>query len=122
MQTKPGHPAKRRVRLRFALDAAIGLVVFMGLCFVTLGPSAAASLLGIDEPVDPPIFGTLPFLSSAQTAWDASGINARFIVLAAVFSALFALNNAFVRHLRKSYVHSRRIAQKQDELKVHDHE
>ena len=38
-------------------------------------------------------------------------MNVKFLMLAAVFSALFALNNAFVRHLRKAHVraHKREV-------------
>jgi len=98
-----------RPRVRFVIDAVIGLVVFSALTVATLGPSAAASLLGIEAAqsaltggsVTPPLFATYQ-----ASGWDLSGTNVKFLMLAAVFSALFALNNAFVRHLRKAYIRS----------------
>lgn len=107
---KPARAGRQaRPRLRFAIDAAFGLAVFLALTAAMLGPSAAASLLGLD-----PVPGTLAngsntvplFVSNYSNAWEQDGMNMKFLMLAAVFSALFALNNAFVRHLRKAYIRS----------------
>ncbi len=108
-------PAK--FKLRFAIDAIIGLVVFYALSAATLGPSTAASLLGLENTASAAAKGstTLPlFVPQLVTAWDLSGTNAKFLMLAAVFSALFALNKAFVRHLRKAHIRSHKVLSKLD--------
>lgn len=102
-------PRSARPRLRFAIDALIGLAVFFVLSCVTLGPSAAGSLLGIEQYQSPLVQGssTAPlFVTNHAIGTDWDGTNVKFLLLAAVFSALFALNNAFVRHLRKAYIRS----------------
>jgi hypothetical protein len=106
-----------RPRLRFAVDAVMGLAVFFALSAATLGPSAAASLLGIDPPAAVLTGGTTTvplFVTNYANAFEQSGMNVKFLMLAAVFSALFALNNAFVRHLRKAHIRSHRRAKKVD--------
>lgn len=103
-----------RPRLRFAFDALLGLAVFFALTAATLGPSAAASLLGIENEAAAMIGGSSQaplFVSNYANIWEQGGMNVKFLMLAAVFSALFALNNAFVRHLRKAHVraHKREV-------------
>jgi hypothetical protein len=108
-------PAK--IKIRFVIDAFVGLVVFFILSAATLGPSAASSLLGIENAVSAVANGStaLPlFVPQIVSAWDMSGTNAKFLMLAAVFSALFALNKAFVRHLRKAYIRSHKVLSKLD--------
>jgi len=108
-QTTARYARSARPRVRFAIDAVIGLAVFFALTAATLGPSAAASLLGIDAAQSALTDGSItqPLFVAHQTmAWDLNGTNVKFLMLAAVFSALFALNNAFVRHLRKAYIRS----------------
>jgi hypothetical protein len=95
--------------VRFFVDAIAGLGMFSGVTIALLGPSAAAGLVtGISEvPTHAP--GVL-FMANHFTSHAANGLNdprAIIIVLAAVFSALFALNLAFIRHLRKAYRTSR---------------
>ena len=48
-QDAPRLSRPSRPRLRFAFDAVLGLAVFFALTAATLGPSAAASLLGIEN-------------------------------------------------------------------------
>ena len=90
--------------VRFVADALIGFGVFAGLTVGLLGPSAAAGLVaGSDLVAGVP--GVV--LASQTIAAAGTGLNdsrAILIVLAVVFSALFALNVAFIRHLRQ--VHS----------------
>jgi Gpi18-like mannosyltransferase len=108
-------PAK--IKIRFVIDAIVGLVVFLVLSAATLGPSAASSLLGIENTVSTVTKGStaLPlFVPQVVTAWDISGTNVKFLMLAAVFSTLFALNKAFVRHLRKAYIASHKVLSKLD--------
>ena len=108
-------PAK--IKIRFAIDAIVGLVVFYALSAATLGPSAASSLLGIENTASPLAKGSsgLPlFVPQLANAWELSGTNAKFLMLAAVFSALFALNKAFLRHLRKAYIRSHKVESKLD--------
>lgn len=108
-------PAK--FKIRFALDVIVGLAVFFVLSALTLGPSAASSLLGLENPVSAAAHGSsmMPlFVYSPIGSWDLSGSNAKFLMLAAVFSALFALNKAFARHLRKAYIRSDKVLSKLD--------
>ena len=106
-----------RIKIRFAIDAIVGLIVFFTLTAATLGPSAANSLLGIENTVSAVAKGStsLPlFVPQSVSTWDISGTNVKFLMLAAVFSALFALNKAFVRHLRKAYIRSHKVLSKLD--------
>jgi hypothetical protein len=108
-------PAK--FKIRFAVDAFIGLVVFYVISAITLGPSAADSLLGLESAIPSVANGStaLPlFVPQVAGAWEMSGTNTKFLMLAAVFSALFALNKAFVRHLRKAYIRSHKVVSKLD--------
>ena len=89
--------------VRFVADALIGFGMFAGLTVGLLGPSAAAGLVvGSDAAsVTPGIM-----LASHTIATAGTGLNdsrAILIVLAVVFSALFALNVAFIRHLRQAH-------------------
>ncbi len=76
---------------RFVFDAAIGAVVFAGLTVALLGQSAAAQLI---------TKGTAPLPLATLT----SSPQALILLLAIVFSALFALNLAFMRHVKGSEV------------------
>jgi hypothetical protein len=80
--------------IRFSLDAVVGAAVFLGLMVATLGPSAAAQILaGAEVPA-----AALPF-ATVSGLGDVQGMLA---VLTVVFSALFALNLAFVRHIQRT--------------------
>jgi hypothetical protein len=83
---------------RFAADAVLGLAVFMAITVAALGPSAAAGLLALsgEGPAAPIMTAAL---ARSPGANDPQVI---LFVLAAVFSALFALNFAFVRHLTRA--------------------
>ena len=108
-------PTKFKIRL--AVDSIVGLVVFYALSTVTLGPCAANSLLGLEYSTPAIANGStaLPlFVPQVVRAWDMGGTNAKFLMLAAVFSAMFALNTAFVRHLRKAYIRSHKVMSKLD--------
>jgi len=72
---------------RLVFDAAIGAVVFAGLTVALLGQSAAAQLI---------TQGTAPLPLATLT----SSPQALILLLAIVFSALFALNLAFMRHVK----------------------
>lgn len=96
---------------RFVADACLGLGVYFGLSAATLGPSAAAGLLGIAASPTPsePMIG-VPLLAHAIPAAGVfSEPNLGFVMMAGVFSALFALNFAFIRHLRKAHIAAHKI-------------
>lgn len=97
-----------RPQVRFAADAVVGLAVFSGLTVALLGPSAAAGLVasGVHSSVGVSI---MPMLTSQAAGAMARANDAHLIllVLAVVFSTMFALNLAFVRHLTNSYVAAR---------------
>ncbi|MBX9925561.1 MAG: hypothetical protein K2Y05_04325 [Hyphomicrobiaceae bacterium] len=82
--------------LRFAVDATVGAAVFVGLTVALLGPSAAAQLVTV---------GTVP--AAGPFSALSADPQALMMVLAVVFSALFALNLAFMRHIRNATVQVR---------------
>ena len=85
--------------IRFAADAVLGLAVFSGLTVGLLGPSAAAGLVATGISAN--------MLTAMPPGFDGiSDHRMIFMALAAAFSALFALNLAFIRHLRQAYVPS----------------
>jgi hypothetical protein len=90
--------------VRFAADALAGFALFSGLTVALLGPTQAADLVAIGQTVSG--VSTMPLLTTqaAGAAAFASQAQLILLVLALVFSTLFALNLAFVRHLAKSYV------------------
>jgi hypothetical protein len=94
-----------RPTVRFVTDALAGLGMFFGVMTALMGPSAAAGLVaGVGE-ISGQARGVL-MVSNHFTSHAATSLNdprAILIVLAVVFSALFALNVAFIRHLRKAY-------------------
>ncbi|MEQ1694905.1 MAG: hypothetical protein ABL901_03600 [Hyphomicrobiaceae bacterium] len=106
-------PAKFKIRI--AADVIAGLFVFYAISVVILGPSAASSLLGIESAIPSAAQGStgLPlFVHQMAGSWEMGGTNTKFLMLAAVFSALFALNKAFARHLRKAYIRSHKVVSK----------
>lgn len=76
--------------VRFAADAVVGGVVFFGMTVALLGPSAAAQLLTKGAAASP--MYAMTGTNDPQTI---------LFVIAVVFSALFALNLAFLRHVSK---------------------
>jgi hypothetical protein len=104
--------------IRFITDALIGLVVFTSATIAVLGPSAAAQLIQVDG-----VFATTAHASTISTLlttavpavamstpplalrhWtSATDPQTIMILLALVFSTLFAVNLAFVRHLRQAH-------------------
>lgn len=96
-----------RAKLRFAVDAGIGLAVYLALTVATLGPSAASELLGVHSALASlgDASPSMPlFIASKVPAASSVELRSHFYVLAAVFSALYALNFAFARHLRRAHV------------------
>lgn len=89
-------PLPRHVR-RFAADSALGLGLVFTLATLTVGDASLASSEFLDE-----------FGEAATLLADAGVSSPNLLVLAAVVSLLFALNLAFVRHLRRQHVASRR--------------
>ena len=79
---------RRMPATRFFADAVIGGLVFTGLTVALLGPSAAGQLLANGG-------ATLPLAAVAGT----NESQVILAVVAVVFSALFALNLAFLRHV-----------------------
>lgn len=81
---------------RFVIDAFVGATVFLGLTLALLGPSAAAQLITTRV-------ATAPFAAALPA--DPKSL---LIVTTAVFSALFALNLAFMRHIKNAEARARR--------------
>ena len=91
--------------VRFTADVLCGFAVFSGITVVTLGPSTAAGL--VTQVTEASALSSGIFLASQVAVNSVGGINnpgTILVVLAVVFSALFALNVAFIRHLRKAYL------------------
>lgn len=97
---------------RFMMDALIGLTVFCGLTAALLGPSSAAGLLPLGfEQAGQFLAATPPAAVTSRAALSgANDPNSLIILLAAVFSTLFALNLSFVRHIASAYRVARRPA------------
>lgn len=97
-----------RPHIRFMTDALLGFAVYVGLTFALLGSCSAGSLLplGLDKAAATGIaVGAAPLLS-LQPGFNGVGANdpqAIMLILAFVFSTLFALNLSFVRHLATAY-------------------
>jgi hypothetical protein len=90
-----------RNMIRFAADSLAGFAMFTGLTIGLLGPSAAADLV-----TQTPSTANSVMLTGGGPAVSAlAGQN--LVVMAVAFSALFALNLAFIRHLRKAHAVAR---------------
>jgi hypothetical protein len=89
---RPASSSAGHIR-RFATDAIAGLGLFTLGMVMTSGTSALAATLTLDN-----ASGLLQQPSVADPV----------VLLAAVFSVLFALNAAFFRHLARAYVRSGR--------------
>jgi hypothetical protein len=79
---------------RFMTDALLGLGLFGLGMVMTTGPGALAATITLD----PSTSGLLQQTSAAQPV----------VLLAAVFSLLFAFNAAFFRHLARAYTRTGR--------------
>lgn len=84
---------KEMPAVRFAVDAIVGAAVFLGLTVALLGPSTAAQLLSTGSAPST----ALPLISTISTG--GYGHREILLLIAVVFSALFAMNLAFVRHI-----------------------
>lgn len=106
-----------KLPVRFVADAALGLTVFSVATVAVLGPSAAAQIVQIDgifaaAPGGAALavangFSQLSFMGVPLAGRGWSGTNdpqAMILILASAFSMLFALNLAFVRHVRQAHV------------------
>lgn len=90
-----------RNMIRFAADSLAGFAMFAGMTIGLLGPTAAADLV-----TQMPVATNGVMLAGGfVTVSGPAGQN--LAVLAVVFSALFALNLAFIRHLRKAHAVAR---------------
>lgn len=89
---------------RFAIDAIVGATVFLGLTLALLGPSAAAQLITT---------GVAPAPLAASLPADPKSL---LIVTTAVFSALFALNLAFMRQIKNAEARARRPSNRRPAL------
>lgn len=97
------HATFSKTPVRFAADAILGLGVFGGLTAATLGPSAAAGLLGLEAGTS--VLSGAPRLAQSLTSSHFLPTPSYgFLGLALVFSTLFALNFAFVRHVRRACI------------------
>ncbi len=88
-----------RTRIRFLADAALGLGIFCALTALTLGPSAATGLLGIEGVLKE---GASTLAQTGGYSHLVSTPSNGFVALAIMFSTLFALNFAFLRHLHRA--------------------
>jgi hypothetical protein len=102
--------------VRFVTDAIVGLTVFGVATIAVLGPTAAAQIAQIDG-----LFMAVPdsmtmaaangfsqssFMGMPLAVRNWSGTNdpqTILMILAGAFSLLFALNLAFVRHVRQAH-------------------
>ena len=91
----------QKTPFRFAADLIFGLSLFVGTTAVTFGTSAAPGLVGIANE-GKMIMGTPLMMQSLTSSYVLATPSYKFIILATVFSGLFALNFAFVRHLRRA--------------------
>ena len=91
-----------RPHIRFMTDALMGLAVFGGLTLALLAPSSAA---GVAAPLL-----SAPAPMTAIAAASQLTLQPNLIMLAVVFSTLFALNLSFIRHLANAYRHAHRRA------------
>lgn len=91
--------------LRFVVDALVGLAVFCGLTVALLGPSSAAGSLPLGFDQASKVVSAIPPAAVAARAAHAAATDANslMILLAAVFSTLFALNLSFIRHIASAY-------------------
>ena len=91
--------------LRFVIDAALGFAVFVGLTVALLGPSSAESLLPVTLHSSNQVMLATSLFHTHYTNLAAAGHDPSsvMLVLGVVFSALFALNMSFVRHLVSAY-------------------
>ena len=80
---------------RFAIDATAGLGLFALITTLVAGTGTFAATLSFDEP-------------DAIALAGSTGSEHSILVLALVFSLLFALNAAFFRHLGRAYTGSTR--------------
>lgn len=116
-------PASKTLR-RAALDAGIGLTLFLSLAFGLLeasdfgftgsNPAEAAEISRIAASTDLSTFispvelaAAKQPISSDQTSLAAAPDRGAVFLLAAVFAALFSFNLAFFRHLRRVYAKPR---------------
>ena len=100
------HNMLARLPMRFMTDAALGLAVFAAATAVTMGPSALGGWFSMGARAAG-LASAHPVASLAVAAND-SGSPTVLAVLAAVFSMLFALNFAFLRHLRQTVTVARK--------------
>lgn len=110
--------------VRFVADAVLGLTVFSIATVAVLGPSAAAQIVQIDGIFNATAggaklaamngFSQLSFMGVPLAGRDWSGTNdpqTIVMILAGAFSMLFALNLAFVRHVRQAHVLNKNSAE-----------
>jgi hypothetical protein len=102
--------------LRFLRDAVFGLTVFAGASVAVLGTCSASQIVNLTTAFDPlPLGQVMPLMTAthakAVNIWaNAAPMGADIILMALAFSTLFALNLAFLRHLRIAHVGRRQVA------------
>jgi hypothetical protein len=121
--------------VRFVADALVGLTVFSVATIAVLGPLAAAQMVQIDgiftaAPVSLTMgaangFSQSSFMGVPLAVRNWSGTNdpqTIVMILAGAFSLLFALNLAFVRHVRQAHAVetvSADFPEQVDETRIH---
>lgn len=88
----------RHIR-HFATDALAGFGIYLVIAAMTVSDSSFAASALLEE-----------LEEAAVRVADAGVSSPTFLTLAAVFSLFFALNAAFVRHIRRNYATTRKPA------------
>jgi hypothetical protein len=91
---------------RFARDTGTGLALFATATLVLAGPSAVLRAMDIDLFSSAAHAAPLLALSAQPVSLAVADPKVAIAMLAVAFATMFALNCAFVRHLRRAYVPS----------------
>ncbi len=112
------HKMLARPPMRFLTDATIGFGIFTALAIAGMGTSAFSTLFGMGAQAAGLEAG---LASPLATAGALDGSHDVLWALALVFSLMFALNVAFLRHLRDSAAAARVAGGKIDGRSLSDH-
>jgi hypothetical protein len=93
---------------RFIADAAVGFALFTGLAVLIGGPSAAGAVFVGGAQAAGLALHAQSGPSGAMVSGPAAQLPELTFALAVIFSVLFSLNFAFVRHLKRAHVAAKR--------------
>jgi hypothetical protein len=117
------HKMLSRPPMRFLTDATIGFGIFSAMAVAGMGPSAFSGMFAMGAQAAGLEAGPAAYLASplASAAGGLDGSHGVLWALALVFSLMFALNVAFLRHLRQSAVAARVTGGKVNMASLSDH-